>query len=177
MNKKIIVGGFLVILLVLAVFLGHKKFSSSQLPINQQSLENQIYHSQEYGFSVDIPSGWTYKTPSEKVGSTILVVELKSVDGKMSVPIFIDEKSWDLVKTEVQKNFLPETIQEITLAGQQAIKIVSQKEEINPGYNFRIKHPNKQNLVLLGTAGYIDGQDLDLFHNSVESVLNSIKFE
>ncbi len=177
MNKKIIVGSVLVILLVLVGFFGYKKLNSSQIATNQQTLQNQTYHSQEYGFSVDIPLGWTYKTPSEKVGSTILVVELKSGDGKMTAPIFVDGKSWDLVKTEVQKNFLPETVQEITLAGQPAIKIVSQKKEINPGYNFRIKHPNKQNLVLLGTASYIGGQDLDLFHKSVESVLNSIKFE
>lgn len=177
MNKKIIVGGVLVILLVLVGFFGYKKFSSSQLSTNQQTLENQIYHSQEYGFSVDIPSGWTYKTTSEKAGSATLAVQLKSGDGKMIIPIFVDEKSWDLVKSEVQKNFLPETIEETILAGQPAIKIVSQKKEINPGYNFRIKHPNKQNLVLLGTAGYLSGKDLDLFHNSVESVLNSIKFE
>ena len=104
-------------------------------------------------------------------------MELESGDGKMSVPVFVDEKSWDLVKSEIQKNFLPETIEETTLAGQPAIKVVLQKKEINPGYNFRIKHPNKPNLVLLGTAGYIGGQDLDLFHKTVESVLNSIKFE
>jgi len=176
MKKQIFIIGVTALLLIV-VGGGYVIFNSNKELKLKSSDKTTIFTSQECGFSVTIPSGWTYKTPAEKVGSTILVVELKSGDGKMSVPIFEDAKGWYLVKSEVQKNFLSETIQEITLAGQPAIKIVSQKKEINPGYNFRIKHPNKQNLVLLGTASYLGGQDLDLFHKSVESVLNSIKFE
>lgn len=163
-------------LLLIVIGVGYVAFNSKKELKLKSSDKITIFTSQEYGFSVDIPSGWTYKTTSEKAGSATLAVQLKSDDGKISVPIFADEKSWDLVKSEVQKTFLPETVQEITLAGQPAIKIVSQKKEINLGYNFRIKHPNKQNLVLLGTAACIRCEEVTEFHKLVESLLNSIKF-
>lgn len=156
---------------------GTNSKTQSQIQANNSEKGEETYQSEAYGFSVEIPEGWTYKTPDEKIGSTILVINLSNNTSNIDIPIFIDEKDWELVKSEVQKNFLPEAVSETTLAGQPSLKIVSTKKEINPGYNFRIKHPKRDNLVLLGTASYIGGQNIDLFHKSVESVLNSIKFD
>ena len=173
-KQKFIIAG--IIFLLVALGLGYVVFRPGGGVEIELSGQRSIFASQEYGFSVTIPEGWTYKTTSEKVGEATLVVELTSADKKICVPIFIEEKSWDLVLSDVRKNFKPETIEETTLAGQPAIKMVVGEKEINPGYNFRIKHFKRENTVLLGTAAFIRGDDLETFHKLVETVLNSITF-
>lgn len=174
LKQKFIIVGIIFLLVVLG--LGYVVFRPGQGDKIEPFGQRSIYTSQEYGFSVAIPEGWTYKTTLEKAGEATLVVELRSADKKTFIPIFIEKKSWNLVLLNVRKNFKPEAIEETTLAGQPAVKIVAREKEINPGYNFRIKHPKRENTVLLGTAGYLRGEDLEIFHNSVETVLNSIEF-
>lgn len=190
----IIVGAVVILGIAGGVYyLGKSSFTNSKpqnIPVNSQAqqpvpatstAENksnalQAYTNNQYGFSVTAPQGWSYETKQEKVLDTLLVVELINEDKKIRVPVFVEERSWESVQAEVKKNFKPEAIEEITLAGQPAFKVISKQKEINPGYTFRIKHPGKQNTVLLGTASYIRGEDLATFHQKVESVLNSLKF-
>lgn len=172
-KRKIIIGA----VLLLIVFIGLFVYGSRQEFINQQGERGRAFTSQEYSFSINIPDGWSYRTTAEKVGNATLVIEFKSPDKKIAIPIFVEEKAWDVVKSEVRKNFKPETITEITLAGQPAVKIIAKEREINPGYTFRIKHPNMRDVVLLGTASFVGGDDLMTFWNSVENVLNSIEFK
>lgn len=176
-----------------AYYFGKSSFTNSKpqnIPVNSQAqqpvpatstAENksntfQTYTNNQFGFSVTVPQGWSYETKQEKVLDTLVVVELINEDKKIRVPISVAERSWESVQAEVKKNFKSEAIKEITLAGQPAFKVISKQKEINPGYTFRIKHPGKQNTVLLGTASYIRGEDLVTFHQAVENLLNSLKF-
>lgn len=168
----------IILLVVVGVVFVLPRFvtKSPSAPTSQSGLQHDRFTNQEYGFTVDIPNGWIYRETGEKIGNTILVVEFVSSDEKITVPIFVENKNWEDVIAQVNSNFKPETISELTLAGQSAIKVVSSEEETNPGYIYRIKHP-EDNLVLLGTAVLIGGGDVKTFNSEVESVLNSIRFE
>jgi hypothetical protein len=72
----------------------------------------KVYTNVEYGFSVAMPEGWSYKTSEEKSPEAVLVVELRNSDNKIAIPLFIEEKTWELVNQEVRRNFLRETIEE-----------------------------------------------------------------
>lgn len=173
-KQKFIIVGIIFLLLIVGtvytVFKPAKKFET------EPSEKGEVFTSQEYGFSVTAPEDWTYKTTPEKAGEATLAIQLKSPDEKIHIPIFVEEKGWDLVLGDVRKNFKPGTIEEITLADQPAVIIVAREKEINPGYNFRIKHPKRENTVLLGTATFIRDDDLETFHKLVETILNSITF-
>jgi hypothetical protein len=95
----------------------------------------KVYKNAEYGFSISNPAGWSYEMSPEKTGVPDLIVELVSADKKTRVPIFVEEKSWDLVESEVRKNFKPETIEETIFAGQPSMRIIV-REEINPSYTY-----------------------------------------
>lgn len=176
MNKqKLIIVGILILIAVMGV-VAYTIFKPAQRQVSREGVQEQVYTTPEHGFSVTIPEGWSYKTTPERVGNATLVIQLTSPDKKIGIPIFIEEKAWDLVKSDVGRNFKPEAVEEAILAGQPAIKIIAKEKEINPGYNFRIKHPKKKDTVLLGTAVFIGGEDLVTFHSSVETILNSIEF-
>jgi len=174
LKQKLIIAG--IIFLLVVVGLGYLINKPGKGVKTGSSEKRSVFTSQEYGFSVTVPEGWTYKTTPEKAGEATLAIQLKSPDGKIYIPIFVEKKGWDLVLGDVRKNFKPEAIEETTLAGQPAVKIVAKKKEINPGYNFRIKHPKRENTVLLGVAFYIRGKNLETFHSLVETILNSITF-
>jgi len=171
-KQKLIIVGILILIVVMGVVV----YTIFKPTVSREGVQEQVYTTPEYGFSVTIPEGWSHKTTPERAGNATLVIQLTSPDKKIGIPIFIEEKAWDLVKSDVGRNFKPEAVEETILAGQPAIKIIAKEKEINPGYNFRIKHPKKKDTVLLGTAGFMGGEDLVAFHGSVETVLNSIEF-
>lgn len=166
------------------------------------SSQEQVYTSTEYGFSVTIPPGWSFDTTPEEVGDSMLVVQLKlqDEDGKIFIPIFAKEQSWDSIKRQDRKNFLPEAIEETMLAGQPAYRILAATREINPGYTFRIKHSTRKDTVVVVTAALIRERQLstveeierfptqaamerfatqeqvDRFRETVTTILNSIRF-
>lgn len=175
--KSLIIGGVLVLVVVIGIslYLKSTNISKTKNVINN----SEVFTSSEYAFSIPIPEGWSYEITNEKVGNASLAVELISGDKNIRLPIFVEQKSWDLVLQDARKNFKPEFIKETTLAGQSALAITEDKLlESNPDYfNYRIKHPNKSNTILLGTAASLKKGDTSPFYESIEKILNSINFK